>query len=194
MELMCKVLLCGDGGVGKTSIRLRYIGLGFGSSYSMTIGSDMSIVNVKSTYKSNHYVIKLVIWDLAGQPRFSEVRKSYYHGANATLLVFDVSNPQSLINIVDWMNEIKTHNRLFPIPVILVGNKIDLRSKLPDKVYMTPKDGLRTAKFLSEIFFNGEWTIPYIEASALTGDKIDSAFQQISQLFLLKGFDSELNY
>ena len=65
-----KVVLIGDGAVGKTSLRRNYLGKSFRENYLMTIGADFSVKQVP--YED--YIVSLQIWDLAGQPRFSEVR------------------------------------------------------------------------------------------------------------------------
>lgn len=68
-----KIVLAGDGAVGKTAIRERYLGKGFSSNYMMTIGADFALKEAHVREKS----IKFQIWDLAGQPRFGTVRSVY---------------------------------------------------------------------------------------------------------------------
>jgi len=85
-----KVVIIGDGGVGKTSLILKYFDMGFENTYKMTIGADF---NAKQWGK---YMIQ--IWDLAGQDRFASVRKRYYKNATGAFLLFDVSNFESFNN------------------------------------------------------------------------------------------------
>ena len=82
-----KVVLCGDGAVGKTAIRQRYLGKGFQSTYLMTIGADFAVKEVNIKFKETSYPIKFQIWDLAGQPRFEAVRGLYYAGCLGALMV-----------------------------------------------------------------------------------------------------------
>ena len=71
---LVKIVLAGDGAVGKTTLRRRYLGEGFQASYMMTIGADFAVKRVDIGGKT----ITFQIWDLAGQPRFQMVRELYY--------------------------------------------------------------------------------------------------------------------
>ena len=98
-----KIVLCGDGSVGKTALRVRYMGLGFMPTYLMTIGADFSMRNV--TIATGEYAGKKTlcqIWDLAGQQSFSGVRALYYHGAHGALLVYDCTRPSTFESILGW--------------------------------------------------------------------------------------------
>ncbi|RLI70277.1 MAG: hypothetical protein DRP02_08365 [Candidatus Gerdarchaeota archaeon] len=167
-----KIVLLGDGAVGKTSIREQYLGKGFKEGYSMTIGADFC---VKRVQLSNDLVVTFQIWDLAGQQRFDVVRAVYFKGTSGALLVFDVSNPRSFENLPSWLNELTKNNYNRIVPIVLIGNKTDLRGQTP----CLPKDaGLQYAKALSE------WTgfeVPYLETSAKTGLNIDEAFRLLSR-------------
>ncbi|MHA1115558.1 MAG: Rab family GTPase, partial [Candidatus Heimdallarchaeaceae archaeon] len=81
-----KIVLAGDGAVGKTSIRERYMGKGFTGDYLKTIGADFASKKVK--VEDND--ITFQIWDLAGQESYSAVRTTFYKGAIAAWLVFDI--------------------------------------------------------------------------------------------------------
>jgi len=80
----------GDGGVGKTSMVLRYCENAFKDNYIMTIGSNFSTKQVELEEYPN-YLVKLQLWDLAGQKHFSFVRPPFYRGATATVFVFDIT-------------------------------------------------------------------------------------------------------
>ena len=95
-----KIILIGDGAVGKTSMRRRYLGEGFKTDYQMTIGADLAAKFSPIIYSGGKQ-IKYLIWDLAGQPRFSNVRKAYYMAAVGALVVFDATRQDSFTNIVD---------------------------------------------------------------------------------------------
>ncbi|MCK4896735.1 MAG: GTP-binding protein, partial [Candidatus Heimdallarchaeota archaeon] len=81
-----KITLIGDGAVGKTSIRRSYLGETFEGSYSLTLGSDFAT----KTMNVGDLNICMIIWDLAGQPRFKAVREGFYRGTRGALLVFDL--------------------------------------------------------------------------------------------------------
>ena len=105
---LMKVCLLGDGAVGKTALRERYLGKEFTSSYLMTIGADFAVQ--KTLVKDKE--VKFQIWDLAGQERFNSVRSLYYSGSHGALFVFDVTRPESYQNIINgWLPELKKHIR-----------------------------------------------------------------------------------
>ncbi|TFF83933.1 GTP-binding protein, partial [Candidatus Heimdallarchaeota archaeon] len=122
-----KIVLLGNGAVGKTSLRQQYLGKGFKDGYSMTIGADFAVKRVEL----GHLVATFQIWDLAGQQRFDVVRSVYYRGSSGALLVFDVSNPQSFNNLPSWLNELTKNNYDRIVPLVLIGNKTDLRGSVP---------------------------------------------------------------
>ena len=90
-EYNLKIVLAGDGAVGKTSLRRSYLGQGFESNYQQTIGADFAI----HEEDVGSFKVKFIIWDLAGQLVFHQVRKSFYKGTHGALIVCDVTNPAS---------------------------------------------------------------------------------------------------
>ena len=127
-SFLVKIVLAGDGAVGKTTLRRRYLGEGFQASYLMTIGADFAVKTVDVRDRT----IKFQLWDLAGQPRFQVVREMYYRGALGGLLVFDVTRWDSFKNLPHWLEELWRSNGRGAVPVVLVGNKTDLRMDGPD--------------------------------------------------------------
>jgi small GTP-binding protein len=122
-----KVVVVGDGGVGKTSMVLRYCENSFKENYIMTIGSNFSTKSVELEEYPN-YLVKLQLWDLAGQKHFSFVRPPFYRGATATVFVFDLTRRSSFQNILDWKSEVEKVIGDGK-PSMLVGNKIDLADR-----------------------------------------------------------------
>ena len=116
--------MVGDGGVGKTSMVLRYCENAFKDNYIMTIGSNFSTKQVELEEYPN-YLVKLQLWDLAGQKHFSFVRPPFYRGATATVFVFDITRRSSFQNILEWQIEVEKVIGEGK-PSMLVGNKIDL--------------------------------------------------------------------
>lgn len=174
-EYLMKIILIGDGAVGKTSIRERYLGHGFTGEYLPTLGADFTIAREAIRAKK----IRFQVWDLAGQPKFKNVRRMYYGGAQAAFVVCDVTNQESVINIVKWVSELWKQNGRGPIPFVILGNKIDLRPTEEDCV-----DDLslqRMAEGISSVTFaNFRFRISYLPTSAKTGENITKAFQQIA--------------
>lgn len=170
-----KVILIGDGAVGKTSIRKRYLGEGFRSDYQMTIGADLAAKTSDIVYTGGKQ-IKYLIWDLAGQPRFSNVRKIYYMSAVGALVVFDMTRPESFQNIVKWMNELWRNNGRGPVPLIVLGNKTDLCAA---GLSCVSKEKVQAfVSRLSQISkqYRG-FKIYFLSTSAKTGQNIDQAFE-----------------
>jgi small GTP-binding protein len=87
-----KVVVIGDGAVGKTSLINKCVENKFEQSYLLTIGSDFKV----KEFEFDNFLIKLQLWDLAGQDRFKCVRESYYQGALGIIGVFDLTNPASM--------------------------------------------------------------------------------------------------
>ena len=118
-----KIIILGDGGVGKTALIQNLLGEKFTKSYLLTIGCDIS------TYKYDHdgQILSLQLWDLAGQQRFNVVRNLYYGGARAAIFVFDLTRPESFLNLEKWKDELFFHVGR-KVPIILLGNKSDLNS------------------------------------------------------------------
>ncbi|MEM1658758.1 MAG: Rab family GTPase [Candidatus Jordarchaeales archaeon] len=159
-----KIVVVGDGAVGKTSLIKRYTEESFQSDYIMTIGANFAVKNVEV----DGILIKLQIWDLAGQPHFKEVRSSFYKGAVGVMYVFDVCRPESCVNLLNWKEElVKVCGE---VPGVLLANKIDLEEHRKVTVDM----GKELAARLGEI--------PYFETSALTGAGVREAFQKIAEL------------
>ncbi|MFQ5980690.1 MAG: GTP-binding protein [Candidatus Heimdallarchaeota archaeon] len=172
-EPVYKVTLLGDGAVGKTSLRDRFMGKAFPTEYLMTIGADFAAKSIEIEGRR----VKFQIWDLAGQPRFEMVREMYYKGALGGLLVFDVTRPYSFENTMSWIREVWGHNGKGRIPLVLLGNKIDLRSQFP--MFVRSEQAEQLAKGLSEICSSDGFSIPYIETSAKTGENVEEAFSAL---------------
>jgi len=162
-----KIVLLGAGGVGKTSLRYRYLGEGFKAGYSMTIGADFAAKKADVDGES----ITAQIWDLAGQERFESVRSVYYRGCVGALLVFDITRPDTFNVIPNWLGELIKNNNNEIVPLVLIGNKGDLRDEAEDVV--TDEMAMEYADKLSE--WSG-YDIPYVETSALEGSNVDEAF------------------
>ncbi len=118
-DIIYKIIVVGDSGVGKSSILLRYTEDIYVEDYTSTIGVDFILKNIVLDNKK----IKIQLWDTAGQERFKSITTSYYKNANGIIVVYDVSNP-SYNNILKWLNEIKKHNPN-NLSILIVGNKID---------------------------------------------------------------------
>ena len=159
-----KVCLFGPGNVGKTSLLLRYIKDYFSESLKKTIGSNFLIKDVKIDNKN----VRLLLWDIGGQAQFHKLRGIYFKGSNAALGVYDVTEPQSLLKIPGWVSSIKKAVKK-TIPMILIGNKIDLDREVDRS----------EAEDLSK-----RLSCEYLETSARTGENVEVAFDMIARACL----------
>jgi small GTP-binding protein len=174
--IVLKIVLIGDGGVGKTAIRERYLGKGFKSQYVLTIGADFA---TKDDIV-NKIPVRYQIWDLAGQERFDGVRGVYYRGTLGALLVFDVIRPDSYQSIPKWVKELWAHNGKGKVPLIVVGNKIDLRTQSCDNAISTEYGKSLTEK-LTKMTSDAGFVCHYIETSAKTGFNVSDAFSLLGE-------------
>lgn len=181
MNVKAKILLLGDGGVGKTAIRVRYLGRGFSGDYLVTMGADFALKEMQLSIEDKDYRFRFSIWDLAGQQHFASVRSLYYNGSHAAILVYDITNYDSFKNIERWVVELGKNNQNQDIVLILLGNKSDLRSELPEHELVTEEEGKLLATNLIQNNKQGTNNkIRYLETSALTGDNINQIFEHVA--------------
>ncbi|MCD6514845.1 MAG: Rab family GTPase [Candidatus Asgardarchaeum sp.] len=115
-----KVIVVGDGAVGKTSIVRRFTTEKFEKTYFPTVGANFY---ARYALVDNKRIV-LQIWDLAGQPRFNEVTQLFFRGARGVVYVFDRTRPITLKNLENWFNRI--YNEIGKVPSVVAGNKTDL--------------------------------------------------------------------
>lgn len=173
MHLLFKVIIVGDGAVGKTTLATHFAYGKFIEYYKMTIGVDFFIKDV--TIGAD--VIKLQIWDTAGQERFAFIRPSYYQGTSGGLMVFDVNRLVSFKNLENWLKEVHTH--CGKIPILLLGNKIDL-----DMRQVKQSDAEKYAKTNN---------LPYYETSAKTGAQVLDVFSELARILYARYKESVKN-
>ena len=156
-----KVVIAGDGNVGKTSLIRRWCEGKFEVSRVMTIGVDFQTKVVSLPDGP----VKLSIWDVAGQDRCRSLRSGFYRGSRAVALVYDVTESASLANLARWREEI---NKAVPHgKYVVVGNKIDLP---------------RTVSVEAAHRFAEGTGAPYVETSAATGEGVPEMFEAIARL------------
>lgn len=167
-DLLFKLLLIGDSGVGKTCILFRFSDDAFTSTFISTIGIDFKIKTVELRGKK----IKLQIWDTAGQERFHTITTSYYRGAMGIMLVYDITNEKSFENIVKWLRNIDEHANE-DVEKMILGNKKDMA----DKRVVSTERGLAIAR---------EHGIRFMETSAKENLNISQAFNELAEAILDK--------
>ena len=161
-EVLYKILLLGDSSVGKTCFLMRYTDNTFQEIHMSTIGLDYKLKNVQL---DDGKIVKIQIWDTAGQDRFRSITKNYYKGAHGIILIYDITNKKSFENVRNWINQIKEEVSE-KVSIILVGNKID-----DEEHRVVPTvEGEKLSKELGLMFF---------ECSAKSGINIDSTFNEL---------------
>ncbi|CAD5210206.1 unnamed protein product [Bursaphelenchus xylophilus] len=165
-DLLFKLLLIGDSGVGKTCIMYRFCDDAFNTTFISTIGIDFKIKTIELKGKK----IKLQIWDTAGQERFHTITTSYYRGAMGIMLVYDITNAKSFDNIAKWLRQIDDHASEDVVKMIL-GNKCDMT----DRRVVSKECGERIAI---------DHSIRFLETSAKANINIDKAFYDLAEIIL----------
>jgi Ras-related protein Rab-1A len=166
-EIVFKVIVIGDGSVGKTTLLRQYVEHQFETEYIPTVGVNI----LKEQIEVNGKTVNLMLWDIAGQPQFYLLHKVYYNGANGVILMFDLTNSPSFTNVNNWYNELIKYG-LDVVPIILCGNKSDLKA---ERKIIEPMAHSKMEQL----------GIPaYFETSAKEGTNVKEAFNKIIELMM----------
>ena len=130
IRLQYKIVLLGDGGVGKTALIRRYCFNDFSVDTQMTIGLSFHSITLQAKQNDELFRIGLSIWDFGGQEQFRPLLPQFINGANAALLVFDLSSYHTLENLTEWYKLLLANAG--KIAIDLVGTKSDLTEENPD--------------------------------------------------------------
>ena len=169
-DFTSKLILTGDFKVGKTSLIKRFVENLFSGSYISTIGVEIS---KKTVVMDEDTKINFILWDIGGQiASMVPYRHRFYEGASAAFIVIDRTRPDNLESVKRWYKEI-LDSVSRNIPVVIVGNKSDLR----DDIVITEEEIKIVA---NELGFH------YILTSALTGENVNEAFLYIAYRFIEK--------
>jgi Ras-related protein Rab-7A len=169
-KLVLKVVVIGDSGVGKTSLMEQYVNKLHATHYKATIGADF----YTKTLFVDDRLVTLEMWDTAGQERFNSLDSAFWRGADACILVFDVTSAKSFENLDQRRESFIQNSRLSPeeiktFPFLLVGNKIDLE-----------EHRVITIDQAKQWCCGVEPSMPYVEASAKEAVHVDQAFRLIA--------------
>lgn len=165
-----KICLLGDAGVGKTSIIRRYVYSTFDEAYVSTIGTKVSTKVLHVDEGGKRVIIKLLIWDLMGNPRFRRVRESALRGAKGAVVVCDVSRGETQENVEEWAASI--YESVGDIPWIILANKSDL----------VPPGGAGWEDVRARAERYG---VPYYFTSAKTGENVNDAFHMLASMIIM---------
>ncbi len=178
MTISAKIILIGDGAVGKSSLRNNFIGKHFDVEYLPTLGADFAIKDITLHETDEEINIRFQIWDVAGQPNFKEIRSLYFKGCIGALIIFDVTRQDTMNNIINWFEEISVNASSVNVSCLVLGNKIDLKEEVQG--YTSPDT---VKKYIQEEligkFENIGSKIDYFETSAKTGVNVEKAFYKL---------------
>ncbi len=158
-----KIVLLGEGAVGKTSLIHRFVQDTFSSNYKLTIGSNFLLKRIELDQTTR---VLFQIWDLSGQQAFRTVRAQYYLYSRGAILVFDLTRLSTFQKLERWYSELIDKTGV--IPLMLFGNKSDLEAQIQVDQHHPEEMAQR---------FNAK----YVKTSALTGDGVEESFTELAR-------------
>ena len=169
-SLKAKILLLGDGAVGKTSLIRRFVVEHYSDNYITTIGTKISKKDLTLGRPPNEVDLVMQIWDVLGQKGYGGVQETAVKGAAGVLLVYDLTREDTRRSMEEyWMPMVwRLAGR---IPMVLVGNKSDL---LEDRVL--------AHEYL--YYLSQKHSAHGVMTSAKTGDRVDETFKALGEMIL----------
>jgi Ras-related protein Rab-21 len=166
-----KIVLLGEGRVGKTSIVVRYVK----QKYDARMESTLQASFLKKQIVVDGTTVLLNIWDTAGQERFHALGPIYYRDADGALLVYDITYGDSLKRVKEWVKELRKMDR--NIPIAIAGNKIDLEKNR----HVPEKEAIGYARSINAI---------HVHTSAKQGKGLDEIFNELTKAIFAKNSSS----
>ena len=168
LKILHKKLFYNSKAVGKSNILSRYAKNTFKPNHEITIGCEFMAKNIQLKDK----IIRIQIWDTAGQESFRSITRSYYKNSTCAFIVYDITFKKTFDNVIIWLNECR--DMCYKnILICLIGNKIDLE----DKREVTFEEGENFAKENNLLFF---------ETSAKNGNNINEIFLESAKILMNK--------
>lgn len=158
-----KIAVCGDPGVGKTSLVLQFTDKAFRKTYLPTIGVNITEKNLETSGTK----VKFVLWDIAGQVKFTTMRHHFYTGAAAVIIVFDLTRLATLDCTKAWLDDIRAKLG-DDVQAVLIGNKVDLE-------HQREVSNARAREMATAL------DVEYMETSARTGKNVDKLFHEFAK-------------
>ena len=159
-----KVLLLGNSYVGKTCILLRFSEDTYNDDYEVTIGLNYRI----KTLNIDNNPIRMQIWDTSGEEKFKAIAKNFYRGAHGVLLIYDICEKNSFLDVKSWIEQIIENTDNDDIVMILCGNKCDMEKERN----ISKNEGENLAN---------SYKIPFFECSAKENINIDEIFNTMAK-------------
>jgi Ras-related protein Rab-11B len=160
-DLVVKLVMVGDSGVGKSNLVLRWTENVFYEQTMPTVGVEYALKMINLNGKR----IKVQIWDTAGHERFRAITSAYYRATQGCVLVYDVTSTAAFVSLNHWLAEVSEHAPR-DVCAVIVGNKSDLVALRA----VTPDEGSEYA---------AQHNVAFLETSAKDSTNIDKAFTQL---------------
>jgi len=185
MSYRGKCILCGDAGVGKTSLLARYVDDKFSEEYQQTIGANflikeidltkiidqLDLKNPKLKKDIKEKGFKLYFWDLGGQHDKLFSNEYYFVQAVGAFIIYDILNRESFNNIDFWISKVEELSG--DVPFMIIGNKVDRKEEREVQI----EEAKEKAK---------QYRIEYLETSAKLNENVNEAFESLSIQILNK--------
>ncbi len=156
----------GESKVGKTNLSNVFIGNKFDDEELSTIGVGNLLKKIDIKYEEKSKSISLKIWDTAGQERFKAVATQYIKLCDGILVVYAINDRKSFEKINDWLKDVEEKKNNNKVPLVLIGNKIDLENER----VVSKEEGEKLAQ---------KYNIKFFESSAKSNINVSEAFQYL---------------
>ena len=164
-QVLFKVVLTGDSGVGKTKLLQRYVHNEFHLDGSSTVGIEFAFRDVEVQGR----IVRVQVWDTGGQERYRCITNAYYRRAAGVLVVYDVGNRRTFESVPRWVSE--AQEKTDPnVPILILANKSDLMAR-----QVSREEGRQQAAKLG---------LQVFETSALEALNVDEAFESLAKELL----------
>ena len=166
-EVLIKIVIIGDSGVGKSNYLYRFVEGRFCPIHEATVGFDYKskIIFLPNSKKT----VKFQIWDTAGQEKYMSINKNLFQRVQGIILMYDITETKSFENLNQWMSVVKQLAN--GIPLILIGNKIDL------------VDGRKISEEKGKDFALSH-KIDFFESSGKSGVNVEESFIKLGELII----------
>ena len=171
-EVLFRVIIVGDTGVGKSCFLLRFTEDRFKEQHTVTIGVEFGT----KILRIGGRLIKLQIWDTAGQENFRSITRSFYRKADGVILMYDVTSASTFNNCEYWLEEIRQNSSIDSV-VYLVGNQLDLEETSAYYFLSVPRE----VSFQQGSDFSTKHQLSgFKETSAKTGSSVEEVFSEFA--------------
>lgn len=174
-DILIKIVIIGDSGVGKSNYLYRFVEGRFISVHEATIGFDYK--SKTSVLPKSKKKVKFQIWDTAGQEKYMSINKNLFQRVQGIILMYDITKQKTFNNLGRWMDSI---NELAGgIPLILVGNKIDLI----DERNVPKEKGEQFAR---------DNNIKFFESSGKSGVNVEDSFNYLGEQIFIQNYTEDI--